>query len=404
MFSKSRRIIRVLRNTRISFRIPQQSLIVQIHQEGLDTLQRYIKSSDISVVDPSELNFWVLLKCLVSRKFQLKEYYARAIKTHSPRIVITFIDNNINFYLLKSLVPDPVFIAVQNGIRNNYSYLKQSGFIDQLVKSGGANQLKADVVCTFGKSSSNMYEKYIQTKTLVTGNILNNAMEFTSPIDFKYDIVFMSQHAPFDLANHEEVLYLNNASVPIRKFYEIESVVAGFLAKYCQEHLLRFAVSGKREAKDVFERRFFEKAIGGVPFVFLPRTNAYSSYVNGLSSRVVVVIDSTIGYELLSRGKKVAFFSARMFDPSIDQSDLKDSFFGYPGTFPVGGPFWTNKPDHNEYARILDSLLHMTDKEWATQIQPYTEDLMAYRPGNSEFIQMLQSKGIPTRNEGSQRA
>lgn len=404
MFSKLRRIIRVLRNTRISFRIPQQSLIVQIHQEGLDILQSYVKSSDISVVDPSELNFWVLLKCLVSRKFQMKEYYARAIKTHSPRIVITFIDNNINFYLLKSLVPGPVFIAVQNGIRNNYSYQRQDGFIDQLVKSGESNQLNADIVCTFGKASSNMFEKYIQTKTLVTGNIKNNAMEITSIGDFEYDIVFMSQHAPFDLTNREEVMYLNNASVHIRKFYEIESAVAGFLAKYCQEHSLRFAVSGKREAESVFERRFFERAIGETPFTFLPRTNVHSSYLNGLTSRVVVVIDSTIGYELLSRGKKVAFFSARMFDPSIDQSDLKDSFFGHPGTYPVGGPFWTNKPDHNEYARILNSLLRMTDSEWAAQIQPYTEDLMTYRPGNSEFIQMLQSKGIPTRNEGSQRA
>ena len=404
MFSKFGRIVQLLRSTRISFRIPKQSLIVQIHRDGLDILACYVESSDISVVDPSEINFWILLKCLVFRKFQMKEYFAQAIKTHSPRVVITFIDNDINFYLLKSLVPGPLFIAIQNGIRNNYSYLRKGGFIDQLVESGGNNQLTADVICTFGKTSSKMFESYIQTKTLITGNIKNNAMEITSAIDSKYDIVFMSQHAPFDLANREEVMYLNNASIPLRNFYRIESVVAGFLAKYCQEHSLHFAVSGKREAADVFERRFFEKAIGRIPFTFLPRTNVHSSYVNGLSSRVVVVIDSTIGYELLSRGKRVAFFSARMFDPSIDQNELKDSFFGHPGTYPVGGPFWTNRPDHNEYARILDSLLRMTDLEWASQIQPYTEDLMAYRPGNCEFIQMLQSKGIPMRNEGSQRA
>ena len=36
----------------------------------------------------------------------------------------------------------------------------------------------------------------------------------------------MSQHAPFELANRDEVMYLNNASIPIREFYEIESVVA----------------------------------------------------------------------------------------------------------------------------------------------------------------------------------
>jgi hypothetical protein len=46
----------------------------------------------------------------------------------------------------------------------------------------------------------------------------------------------------------------------------------------------------------------------------------------------------------------------------------------------------------------------MTEAEWADQIQPYNEELMVFRPENSEFIQMLQGEGIPTRNEGSQRA
>ena len=404
MISKIRRVYRVIRNTHISFRLLRQSPVVQIHRDGIEILTRYVDRSSISIVDPSELNFWVLFRCLLTAKFQMKSYMAAVIKTQQPRVVITFIDNDTTFYLLKSLVLGPVFIAVQNGIRNNYSYSSKGGFIDQLVKSGGRNQLKADLVCTFGKSSSIMFERFIQTKTLITGNVKNNAMEIRSAIEPKFDIVYMSQHAPFDLANREEVMHLNNASISIGKFYEIESVVAGFLAKYCQEHSLRFAVSGKRGAEYVFERRFFEKAIGENPFTFLPRTDAYSSYENGLNSRVSVVIDSTIGYELLSRGKKVAFFSARMFDPSIDQSELKDSFFGYPGSYPVSGPFWTNKTDHNDYARILDSLLHMTDTQWASQIQPYTEDLMAYRPGNSEFIQMLQGKGIPTRNERSQRA
>ena len=404
MFSKFRRIIRVFRSTQISFSIPKQVSIVQIHKDGLEILDRYVDSSDISVVDPSELNFWILLRCLMFRKIQMKEYFAQAIKAHRPRVVITFIDNDTTFYLLKSLVLGPVFIAVQNGIRNNYSYISKGGFIDQLVKSGGSNQLKADLVCTFGKSSSIMFERFIQTKTLITGNVKNNAVEIRSAIEPKFDIVFMSQHAPFDLANREEVMHLNNASISIGKFYEIESVVAGFLAKYCQEHSLRFAVSGKRGAEYVFERRFFEKAIGENPFTFLPRTDVHSSYENGLNSRVAVVIDSTIGYELLSRGNKVAFFSARMFNPLIDQSELKDSFFGYPGTYPIGGPFWTNKPDHHEYARILDSLLGMTNTEWAALIQPYTEELMAFRPGNNEFIQMLKDQGIQINSEVVRRA
>jgi hypothetical protein len=46
----------------------------------------------------------------------------------------------------------------------------------------------------------------------------------------------------------------------------------------------------------------------------------------------------------------------------------------------------------------------MTEAEWADQIQPYNEDLMVFRPENSEFIQMLRSEGIPTKNEVTQGA
>ena len=46
----------------------------------------------------------------------------------------------------------------------------------------------------------------------------------------------------------------------------------------------------------------------------------------------------------------------------------------------------------------------MTDTEWAQQIQPYTEELMAYRTGNYEFIQMLKSEGIRVTSEVIRRA
>ena len=404
MFSKLRRIIRVLRTTRISFRIPKTSSIVQIHKDGLDILARYVNSSDISVVDPSELNFWILLKCLMFRKFQMKEYFVEAIKAHRPRVVITFIDNDPTFYQLKSLNSSPVYIAVQNGLRHNYAYAYRSGLVDHLVNAGGKDLLSADLICTFGKGSSLFFESNIRTKTLVTGNLKNNSMELVIPDKVEFDIVFMSQHAPFDLANQEETIYLNESSVSIHRFYEIEGAVANFLAQYCKERSLRFAVSGKRGSEDAFELQFFSQAIGKLPFEFLPRVDPQSSYVNAFNSRLVVVIDSTIGYELLSRGRKVAFFSARVLGESRGASEDRDTCFGYPNAYSDTGVFWTNHPDPDEYSKILNSLLEMTDAEWAAQIQPYTEDLMAYLPGNSAFIQMLQSEGIPMTNEGSQRA
>ncbi len=404
MLSKFHRIIRVLRATRISFRIPKRTPLVQIHKDGLDVLTQYVERSLISVVDPSELNFWILFRCLISRKFQMKEYFARAIKAHRPRVVITFIDNDISFYQLKSLNSSPAYIAVQNGLRHNYAYDYRSGFVDHLLNAGGKDRLSADLICTFGKGSSLFFEKNIRTKTLVTGNLRNNSMELLIPHQVEYDIVFMSQHAPFDLANRNEIFYLNEVSLSIQDFYKIESNVARFLAQYCKDHSLQFAVSGKRGPDELFEQNFFSEAIGNLPFTFLPRIDSRSSYANAYNSKLVVVVDSTIGYELLSRGKKVAFFSARQFEQQQRPDNGRDSCFGYPNAYPDTGAFWTNFPDPTEYTRILDSILEMTEAEWADQIQPYTEDLMAYRPDNKEFIQMLQGEGISTRNEGSQRA
>jgi surface carbohydrate biosynthesis protein len=404
MLSKFRRVLRVFRSTHISFRFPKQIDIVQIHNDGIDILAQYVNRSSISVVDPSKLNFWILLKCIFTAKFHMQGYAVEVIKSQRPRLVITFIDNDASFYLLKSLVSTPVYIAVQNGLRHNYAYAHRSGFIDQLEKAGGKERLSADLICTFGKGSSLLFENNIRTKTLVTGNLKNNSMKLTAAEEIEYDIVFMSQHAPFDLTNREETIYLNQSSVSLHEFYEIESAVANFLAQYCKERSFRFAISGKRSTEDVFERQFFSQAIGKLPYTFLPRTDTQSSYANAFNSRLVVVIDSTIGYELLSRGRKVAFFSARIIGEPRTVSKDRDTCFGYPNPYSDNGVFWTNNPDPDEYSRILNSLLGMTDAEWAAQIQPYTDELMAYRPGNTEFIQMLKDEGIQVTSEVVHRA
>jgi surface carbohydrate biosynthesis protein len=404
MISKLRRVFQVLRNTHISIRFPKQVPIVQVHNDGIEIISQFVDRSSISVVDSSELNLWILLRCFVFGKFQMLQYAVEAIKVHRPRVVVTFIDNDTTFYLLKSLAPLPNYIAIQNGLRHNYAYAYRSGFVDYLAKAGGRNQLSADLICTFGKGSSLLFENNIRTRTLVTGNLKNNLLELTSAKKTEYDIMFMSQHAPFDITNRDEIIYLNESSVSIHQFYEIEGAVAKFLAQYCNEHSLQFAISGKRGVEDAFEQQFFSNAIGEFPYTYLPREGTFSSYENAFKSRLVVVIDSTIGYELLSRGKRVAFFSARIIGQPRGVNDSRDTCFGYPNVYPDSGSFWTNNPDPDEYSRILNSLLGMTDTDWAAQIQPYTDELMAFRPGNTEFIQMLKDEGIQVTNEVVHRA
>ncbi len=405
MIQKIIRISRVIKNARLSIRKPRRTQILLVHREGLDTLAAFVDIHEITTLDSSELNLWVLIRCLCARKLSFFHYIAKHIETTRPKLVMTFTDNDQSFYLLKALNPRPKYIAIQNGLRNNYSYEFKRGFFDELEKLKETKRLAADVVCTFGTAFSAIFENHIQTSCLVTGNLKNNlANTVDTQNDYIFDILYMSQLAPFDFSKSEQRIYLNDSSVSIQEFYEIESQVAKFLAEYCLMHSLRFAVSGKREVQDSYEANFFSKMIGDTPFTFLPRTNHYSSYTNALRSRVVIVVDSTIGYELLSRNKRVGFFSARNIGESTSTRLSRDNCFGYPNVYPDFGPFWTNTQNPIEYERIIKYLMTVSNAEWSQEIEPYTEALMAYRPTNGEFIHMLEKEGIPVKSEVLHRA
>jgi surface carbohydrate biosynthesis protein len=404
MFAKIQRLIRALRNSKLSLVPPRQKAVIQVHQDGYDLLVRYTDPKKILVVDPSRFNFWILVRCVFLRRLNMIGYIQTVIEIVKPQLVITFIDNDPSFYTLKSLIPDPSFIAVQNGLRHNYSYAHKNGLVDLFLDAKKKSILAADLICTFGNNSSKFFTKYVDSTTLVTGNLRNNDLVISSPNNSDFDIVFMSQHAPFDVSTSSEVVYLNDSSISIQDFYKIESDVAKFLAQYCQDRSLKFAVSGKRGPEDSFESDFYTKAIGGLPFTFLPRLDQTSSYENAYRAKLVIVIDSTIGYELLSRGKKVAFFSARKIGSSQDQDQNKDTCFGYPSEYPDSGPFWTNQPDTNEYTRILDDLFAYTEADWSLLHKQYTEDLMALRPGSPEFIGALKALGVASTSEVVNRA
>jgi surface carbohydrate biosynthesis protein len=138
---------------------------------------------------------------------------------------------------------------------------------------------------------------------------------------------------------------------------------------------------------------------------FFPRTSESSTYEFCKSASLIVTVDSAIGHEFLGRGKKVVFLSGRINAVNEDLSrEIHDTDFGYPLELGVSGPFWTNNANESEFEHIIESVQTMTDVQWASTISPYNDLLMAYQPGNSAFIQLLQSEGIPMKNEGAQHA
>lgn len=395
MLRSLRRAVPIFFSGQIDWLPPKQRPVVLIHADGFNTLTKFVNASDVMILDPERINLFVVLKMLCSFQNSHAQYRAKFINTVRPKAVITFIDNDVTFYSLKSLVPGPQFVSVQNGLRHNYSFNENGGFLDQLDEVSKQITLACDYICVFGLASANLFSTYIKAKTVITGSLQNNYREIGPSNGTTSDVVFVSQLQAFTLEGSSVKVYFGKQGITILEFFEVERQIVRALDKYCEKNELRLVICGKRDRTHTYEREFFENILQPQKPNFLIRESGSSTYDAIDATGLVVTIDSAIGYESLSIGKRVAFMSGRTksADP-VGLAKVRDTNFGYPLELSPTGKFWTDEATAPELARILDYLQVVTDKEWATEIAPYNESLMAYQPGNPVFKKLLLDLGL----------
>jgi surface carbohydrate biosynthesis protein len=391
--------------SKFSFNFHRGKQVALIDVSGLNTLTNFIYQKDISIIDVNHLNVFVALRMLMARKKSFSDYTYAFLKIFKPKFVFTFIDNNVDFYKLSTHFPAIKFIAIQNGLRANYANQFGEGFFDVLKRESQNCELSAHAICVFGKSSANQYTKYIRTNPIITGSLKNNLISEDPSSAQNFDVVFVSQHSPFQIQNSGARFYFGDHAFSATEFHLIEQRVVRFLAERADRTNQSFAVLGKRSDSSPFERDFFVSAADPHNVQFFSQTSETSTYDFCKSASLIVTVDSAIGHEFLGRGKKVVFLSGRVSAANEELSNvIHDTNFGYPLPLGASGPFWTNTANESEFERLIDSVQTMTDAQWASVISPYNDLLMAYQPGNSAFIQVLQSEGIPMISKGSQRA
>lgn len=395
MLRRLRRAVPIVLSGRIDWSPPKQRPIVLIHGDGFNTLTNFVSARDIAILDPDRINMFVVLKMLFSFQISHEQYRAKFINTVQPKVVITFIDNDVTFYSLKSLVPGPQFLSIQNGLRHNYSFNSQGGFLDQLHEVSKTKTLICDYICVFGLASAKLFSTYIKAKSVVTGSIQNNLREIVPSDGTTSDVIFVSQMQAFTVNRSSVKVFFGEQGTTISEFFEAERRIVRALSQYCENKGLQLVICGKRDQSHTYEREFFESILDTKMVLFLPRDSGTSTYDAINTTGIVVTIDSTIGYESLSIGKRVAFMSGRAQSANpVALAQVRDTNFGYPLDLPPRGNFWTNQATAAELARILDYLQAVTDEEWATEIAPYNESLMAYQPGNPVFKKLLLELGL----------
>ena len=360
---------------------PKKSQVLIYDKSGADLILPYLTkySYIIMPVRGESIN----LHCLLRAVFKLKFWQGKIINAHqeafietvSPKVIITFIDNNVAFYELSKRFPSIKTIFIQNGTRG-----VSGDVFDGLVNS---NNYFVDFMLVHGLAIGRHYLKYVSGKFIPIGSLKNNTFNnFNSAI--KNDILFISQWHSRPLLG--DVFYIENDGTQINwdVFFEAEIKVLRFLDKWCLENNRRLKICGRGEEKHGPEKEFYSRHLNRCKWKYLPRIDSYSSYKLIDEAALIVFIDSTLGYESIARGKKAAVFSCRGL--SIDSNAAN---FGWPENLPSNGPFWTNDQDETQFRRVMDYINTVSDENWKKNRERYAGKLMEFDPGNTRFVALL---------------
>jgi surface carbohydrate biosynthesis protein len=383
------RLIRKLKSFYINFLSPprkwhklKRADVLIYDSCGADNILPYLTNYSTSILHlrGENINFPCFLRAIFKSTFwngnPIQAYAETFIYAVSPKVIITFIDNNICFYEISKRYTFGKTIFIQNGSRS-----MSGDVIESLVIS---NKYHVDYMLVHGSAIGNLYLKYISGKSINIGSLKNNEVKKENNIN-KGVILFVSQwHKEPDIGS---AFYIEADGTPVywNAFFKADVMVLEFLDKWCVENNKKLLICGRELANPDSEKLFFANRLKICDWEYVKRANNHSAYKLVDTAEIVVFIDSTLGYESIARGKKTASFSCRM-------SDSRSNFnvFGWPAQLPNNGPFWTNEQNDIEFQRIMSYLNNLNCNDWEKVLQHYKSKIMDFDPGNTRLVALLE--------------
>lgn len=330
-----------------------------------DLIASLCPTEAIAVIDPSDgpLHLGSALGALRRGRPRGRNYFAEMLSHHQPRVAVTTIDNYPDLFSLKSEFPHITFISIQNGVR---------GWVDDTL--GDLHVLARerpsaiDHAFTFGPAASALLPPHLYHSIHPTGSLRNNA----APIGGgpRSGLAYISTYRPWLHPDDLVPVTPGGRRVTYRELHEARERVVRFLADYCSDHGLQLTVIGKNADVEA-DRRYYDTVIGEGRYRLSGRSDVLASYRAVDAAEIAVFTSSTLGYEALARGGRVA---ALTIGGAL--LDCREQRFGWPAELSDDGPFWTNGQDPRRFRAILDDVRQMSDTEWADAASPIISPLM----------------------------
>jgi surface carbohydrate biosynthesis protein len=343
---------------------------------NISILSKYIPKNNKEVVTFVVINFYIVYQLLINKeKFSKLNYFKQAIKIVNPSIIITLIDNDIDFYRLKKYFPDKKFIAIQNGYRTEPK--KQF-----LIKKN--EKLQCDIIFCFGKQNINYYKSFVETKVIVLGSLKNNLI-LRKNLKKKNIVTYISEYRPLSESIKIDFFsfgktYWGNSLISEKKLVKVINYL-------CKKRNIKFYILGRHlDSNKEKELTYFSKIIGKDNFNYIAKKNMLSSYNFLTRSGTIISMASSLGYEFFSRNNKMIFFSKRYYNIKEISKYYK---FGWPFINKKKGFFYSDDISNKEILRLAKNVIDCKQSKWLKKKKVYQENLISYNYRNILLKQEL---------------
>lgn len=324
-----------------------------------------------------------LFRAFLKKIFSLKKisnhslaylYLQDLVKTAKPKVIIGH-DFKENIFRIKKEFPE-IFTII-------YQFSDHDILNSKVISKAIGPNLKLDEFnCDLYLSKHEVFNSivnFINAKFLIVGSVKNNEMILEEEKNI-YDIMMVSQYRP-EIFSFKGIYNLKMVNV-------VESAlifVTRILSNYCDNKKLKLCIartSSRKEKQDHIKKsdeiNFFSRILDQKKF----HIEDIDSYQLSNKSKLVVTTYSTLGMELLSRGKKVLFIDPFHFLGGHIINMLTDQ---------QEGPYWYCGSDPKKIENKIDYLLKISNEEWKETLKKSTLK-MIYDPGNETLKELIKTK------------
>ena len=244
----------------------------------------------------AEINFFILFYNFLHFRFSLFEYAKTYIKFSKPKVIITIIDNDENFYKLKKEFTYIKFVAIQLSIRTTQADL--FGRIEFLKKKN----YECDYILVYNNFFGNYYQKFLKGKVIKIGSFKSNSVKVMKSKKKKYDILYVSSYK----GNKDSDFFLKEYNVKYQDIRKYDHKIFCFLKKILVENpKIKLGILGCKTRSKFEEIKYFRNYFKNLNYEFIPQSDKRNTYNIIDRTNLLLAIDSSLIYESIARGNKV---------------------------------------------------------------------------------------------------